>query len=288
MEAFIHQVTSGLATGSIYASMALALVMVYQSTHLVNFAQGEMAVVSTYVAFSLINAGFPYWIAFLLTIAISFIMGVMIERVIIRSSQHGSPLVAIILFIGLLMVLNGMNGWLFTYEIKTFPSPFPSKAITPYVSTHELGTALVTLFVLLLVYLFFRFTATGLAMRAAAHNPESSRLVGIKVGRMLALGWGLAAMVGAVAGMMIAPIVYLEPNMMSGVLLYAIAAALLGGISNPIGAVAGGFIVGVIENLMGAYVIGTELKMAVALLIIVTVLIFKPTGLMGKVYVQKV
>jgi branched-chain amino acid transport system permease protein len=139
-----------------------------------------------------------------------------------------------------------------------------------------------------MLYLFFRFTPLGLAMRAAAQNPVSSRLVGVRVGWMLALGWGLAAAVGSVAGMLVAPIVYLEPNMMAGVLLYAFAAALVGGIDNPFGAVVGGFTVGVLENLLGAYVIGTELKLTVALVLIIGVLLVKPTGLFGKVFVTRV
>ncbi len=145
-----------------------------------------------------------------------------------------------------------------------------------------------TLLVLLAVYLFFRHTKLGLAMRAAAFNPVSARLVGIRVGWMLALGWGLAAAIGAIAGMMVAPIVYLDPNMMAGILLYAFAGALLGGIDNPLGAVLGGFAVGIIENLAGAYLVGTELKLTVALLIIVSVLVVKPSGLLGRTVMSRV
>jgi branched-chain amino acid transport system permease protein len=155
-------------------------------------------------------------------------------------------------------------------------------------SAHEGGAIGVTLVVLLLLYAFFRFTPLGLAMRAAAQNPESARLVGIRVGWMLALGWGLAAAIGGVAGMMVAPIVYLDPNMMGGVLLYAFAAALVGGIDNPGGAVFGGFLVGVLENVLGAFVIGNELKLAVALVLIIGVLVVKPSGFFGKVFVTRV
>jgi branched-chain amino acid transport system permease protein len=146
----------------------------------------------------------------------------------------------------------------------------------------------VTILVLIAVYLFFRHTKLGLAMRAAAYNPVSARLVGIRVGWMLALGWGLAAAIGAIAGMMVAPIVYLDPNMMAGILLYAFAGALLGGIDNPLGAVLGGFAVGIIENLAGAYLVGTELKLTVALLIIVLVLVVKPSGLLGRTVMSRV
>ena len=290
MEAFLHQVFSGLATGGIYASLALALVMIYQSTNHINFAQGEMAMFSTYLAWSMINGGMPYWWAFLLSVLVSFAAGIIIERVIIRPVEHAPVLSIITVFVALLVIFNSVAGWIFTYTIKTFPSPFPEQPLfgNRYISSHELGSIGITLVVLVALFLFFRFTPLGLAMRAVAQNPLSSRLVGIRVGWMLALGWGLAAAVGAVAGMLVAPIVYLEPNMMSGVLLYAFAAALVGGIDSPFGAVVGGFAVGVLENLLGAYGIGTELKLTVALVLIIGVLLFKPTGMFGKVFVSRV
>jgi branched-chain amino acid transport system permease protein len=289
MEAFLHQVLSGLATGGIYASLALALVMIYQSTNHINFAQGEMAMFSTYLAWTMVDAGVSWWIAFVITVLASFVLGMIIERVIIRPVEHSPILTVVIVFIGLLIILNSVAGWIYSYTIKSFPSPFPAEAVFGgLMSAHELGAIAVTLVVLVLLYVFFRFTPLGLAMRAVAQNPTSSRLVGIRVGWMLALGWGLAAAIGAIAGMMVAPIVYLDPNMMSGVLLYAFAAALLGGIDNPVGAVLGGFIVGVLENVMGAFVIGTELKLTVALIVIIAVLLVKPTGLFGRVFVTRV
>src|SRR5207237_264319 len=215
MEAVLLQVLAGLATGGIYASLALALVMIYQATHLVNFAQGEMAMFATYIAWSLVNAGVGYWPAFLLTVLIAFVLGVLIERVVIRPVENAPVLAVVVVFIGLLVIL-------------------------------------------------------------------------IRVGWMLALGWGLAAAVGAVAGMMVAPIVYLDPNMMSGILLYAFAAALLGGIDSPGGAVVGGLVVGVLENLLGAFVIGNELKLVVALVLIVGVLLVRPSGFFGSVQVSRV
>ncbi len=290
METFLHQVIAGLATGGIYASVALALVMIYQATHLVNFAQGEIAMFSTYIAWTLIQSGVPYWAAFFLTVVIAFTLGVLIERIIVRPVEQAPVLSVVVVFIGLLVIFNSMAGWIYTYTIKTFPSPFPAEAPfgTKLVSSHELGAIGVTLMVLFLLYAFFRFTPLGLAMRAAAQNPESSRLVGIRVGWMLALGWGLASAIGAIAGMMVAPVVFLDPNMMSGILLYAFAAALVGGIDNPGGAVLGGFIVGVLENVLGAYVIGNELKLSVALVLIIGVLVVKPSGLFGKVHVTRV
>lgn len=285
-----EQVIAGLVTGGIYASVALALVMIYQSTHQVNFAQGEMAMFSTYIAWSLINAGQPYWLAFTLTVLISFVGGVAVERLIIRPVENAPVLSVVVVFVGLLVIFNSVAGWIFTYTIKSFPSPFPSRPLFDihYVSPHGLGAIGVTLFVLALLYVFFRYTPLGLAMRAAAQNAASARLVGIRVGWMLALGWGLAAAIGAVAGMMVAPIVYLDPSMMSGVLLYAFAAALLGGIDSPGGAVLGGLIVGVLENLVATFVIGTDLKLGFALALIVGVLTVKPAGLFGRTRVARV
>jgi branched-chain amino acid transport system permease protein len=289
LDALLHQVLAGLATGGIYASLALALVMIYQATHLVNFAQGELAMFATYFAWTLINAGVPYWPAFFLTVGFAFLLGVVIERVVIRPVENAPVLAVVVVFIALLVILNSVTGWIYSYTIKTFPSPFPKEiGIGKFMSPHEVGAIGVTLVVLALLYLFFRFTPLGLAMRAAAQNPESSRLVGIRVGWMLALGWGLAAAIGSVAGMMVAPIVFLDPNMMGGVLLYAFAAALVGGIDNPAGAVFGGFLVGVLENVLGAFVIGNELKLAVALVLIIGVLVIKPSGFFGKVLVTRV
>ena len=289
MNLLLHQVLSGVATGGIYASVALALVMIYQATQLVNFAQGQMAMFTTYLAWSLMQAGLPYWGAFFITVALAFVLGAVVERVIVRPVEDAPILSVVIVFIGLLVIFNSLAGWIFSYTIKPFPSPFPTAPLfgNSYVSSHELGSIAVTLTVLALVFVFFRFTPLGLAMRAAAQNPVASRLVGIRVGWMLALGWGLAAAIGSFAGIMVAPTVFLEPNMMSGILLYAFAAALLGGIDSPGGAVLGGFIVGVVENVVGS-ILGTELKLTVALVLIVGVLVVRPSGLFGKVHVTRV
>jgi branched-chain amino acid transport system permease protein len=284
MEALLHQVITGLANGAIYASLALAIVMIYRVTNLVNFAQGELALCSTYAAWAMMNAGVRYWPAFLTTVAASFAMGMIVDRVVIRPAILSPTLSIVIVFIGLMVTLNSVAGWVFGYTTHAFPSPFPSAPPfgNHYISSHELGVIGTTLVMLGLLYAFFRFTTLGLALRAVADNPVSSRLVGIRVERMLALGWGLSAAVGAVAGIMIAPIVFLDPSMMSGVMLYAFAAAVLGGIDSPLGAVVGGCVVGVLENLVGAYLIGTELKLTVALALIVGVLVVRPSGLFGQ------
>ena len=293
MDIFFQQVVSGLATGGIYGSVALALVMIYQATDVVNFAQGEMAMFSTYLAWSLLEAGAPYWAAFFGTLLISFVGGLLIERVIIRPVESAPILSIVIVCVGLVFIFNSVAGWIYTYIQKPFPSPFPSRPLrvgNVYFGAHDIGALAITLLVLAGLYAFFRFTTLGLAMRAAAQNPVSSRLCGIRVGWMLAIGWGLAALVGAVAGMMVAPKVFLDPNMMAGILIYAFASATLGGFTSPGGAVVGGLIVGVIENLVGTYVwfIGTELKLTVALAVILVVLVVRPSGLFGRAAVHRV
>ncbi|HOM15089.1 MAG TPA: branched-chain amino acid ABC transporter permease [Rubrivivax sp.] len=290
MEAFFSQVFSGLASGIIYGSVALALVMIYQATHHINFAQGEMATFSTFIAWWLMQRGWPYWGAFFFTVALSFAGGLLVQRIVLKPIEKAPVMTNVIVFIGLLLIFNALSGWIFDHTIKSFDSPFPKDSVlaTRFFSAHQIGSAGVLLLVLLALFGFFRFTSLGLAMRAAAQNPDSARLVGIRVSWMLGLGWGLAAAIGAVAGMMVAPIVFLDPNMMAGILLYGFAAALLGGIDNPLGAVLGGFIVGVLENLLGAYVIGTELKLSVALVLIVATLTLRPNGLWGKKVVTRV
>jgi branched-chain amino acid transport system permease protein len=289
MHELIQQTFSGLATGAIYASLALALVMIYRATDLVNFAQGEMAMFSTYIAWTLVNAGLPFWGAFLITLAASFVGGLAIERIIIRPVENAPVLAAVVVTIGLLLIINALAGWIYSYTLQDFPSPFPDRPILgALMTTRDLGVIAVTLVMLALLFCFFRFTATGLAMRAAAQNPESARLCGIHVNRMLAIGWGLAATIGATAGIMVAPILFLDPNMMGGVLLYAFTGALLGGITSPVGAVVGGLIVGVTENLVGTYLIPSQLKLTVALMLIILVLVFKPNGLFGTPIVRRV
>ena len=290
MEGVLHQIISGIATGSIYASISLALVMIFLATHHINFAQGEMAMFSTYIALTLIQAGVPYWAAFVLTLVFSFVGGLVMQRTLLEPLARAPVLASVGAFLGLLLIFNNIAGWLFTYTLQPFPTPFGSGApiLGGMLSRHELGSTAVTLVVLTAVWAFFRYTKLGLALRGAAYNPVSSRLVGVPVARMLALGWGLAAAIGAIAGMMVAPIVFLDPNMMAGVLLYAFAGALLGGITSPLGAVVGGVLMGVIENIAGAYIVGTELKLTTALVIIVVVLVFKPSGLFGKTLANRV
>ena len=293
MAAFLQQVVSGLAVGAIYASLALALVLIYRATDVLNFAQGEMATFTTYVAWTLMNHGLSYWPAFALTLGIAFAGGVGVERVLIRPVERRPEVVVVIVTIGILIALNGLTGWIWGADVKAFDSPFPNDTFEVggvTVSTQDVGTFCVCLATVLLLWAFFRFTTLGLAMRAVANNQNASRLVGVRVGWMLALGWGLAAVLGAVAGMMAAPTVFLDPSMMLVILIYAFAAAVLGGIDSPVGAVVGGLTLGVIINLLGAYVdfVGSELRLPTALAVLLLVLLIRPSGLFGHVVVRRV
>jgi branched-chain amino acid transport system permease protein len=203
-----------------------------------------------------------------------------------RRPLDGAPVLShVVGFIALFAILNSLAGFIWDFTIKSFPSPFgASSPFGTLINAHDSGMILVTLVLLVMLYLFFRHTRIGLAMRAAAANPDSARLVGIRVGWMIALGWGMAAAIGAVAGMLIAPVVFLEPNMMLSILLYGFAGAVVGGLTSPGGAVLGGFAVGVIENLAGTFIpyVGRELKLTIALALIVAVLTVKPSGLFGR------
>jgi branched-chain amino acid transport system permease protein len=286
MTEFVQLVVDGIADGSIYGAVALSLVLIYRTTGIVNFAQGEMAMFSTFVAWGLIEAGLPLAAALALTLVLSFLGGMIIERVIIRPVEGGEPLVLVIVTLGLLILLNSAAGWIWGFSNRSFPSLFSNDSVDVAgvrIDVESLGIVGVMLAVVGLVFLFTQRTKLGLAMRAVAMNPESSRLSGIAVGRTLMVGWGLAALVGALAGALIAPRLFLDVNFMGGVLIYAFAAATLGGFDSPIGAVVGGWIIGVAETLAGNYVdfIGADLKILVPLAIILVVLLIRPSGLFG-------
>jgi len=292
VELFIQQVVAGVSTGSIYACVALAIVMIYRSIGHINFAQGEMAMFSTFLAWQLMQSGMPYWAAFASAVAISFLAGVLIQRVLMQRIQDAAQLNQIIVFIGLLLVFNSVAGFLWDFTVKPFPTPFGVAPLfgSSLISAHQAGVIAVVVLVLFLFFLFFRCTRTGLAMRAAVNNGSSARLLGIRVTALEALGWGLAASVGAIAGMLVAPVVFLEPNMMAGIVIYGFAGAILGGLNSLPGALLGGVLIGVLENLDSAFVpvVGGELKSTIALATIVVVLLVRPQGLLGTRISQRV
>ena len=294
MADFMQQVVAGLASGSIYAALALALVLIHRATGIINFAQGEMATLSTYFAWTLTtNHGWGYWPAFACTLAVSFLGGAAVHQTIIRPNEKGSVLRVVIVTIGLLILINGLVILIWGGEVRAVQSPFPAgttQIAGVAITTADIGTIAVVLATVAALWLLFQYTTLGLAMRAAAVNPAEARLVGVRVTWMLSLGWGLAAVLGAVAGMLAAPSVFLDPNLMAALLIYAFAAAVLGGIDSPVGAVVGGLTLGVGLNLIGTYIdfVGADLRLPVALLVILVVLLVKPTGIFGKTEVRRV
>lgn len=294
MATFFQQVVAGLGSGAIYAALALALVLIHRATGVINFAQGEMAMFTTYIAWTLTaNHGWSYWPAFVVTLIFAFVLGVGIQRVVIAPVANASVLTIVIMTIGLVLTFNGLAALIWSAEVRAFPSPFPNETWQigeVSISQQDVGTFGVVAVLVTLLWAFFQFTKTGLALRASALNPTASRLVGVRVGWMLAIGWGLAAVLGAVAGMLAAPTVFLEPNMMQAILIYSFAAAVLGGIDSPFGAVAGGLLLGVGLNLIGEYVdfVGADLRLPLALLIILVVLLVRPAGIFGKPVTRRV
>lgn len=295
MQQFAQQVLAGLSDGAVYASLALAIVLIYRATHLLNFAQGEMGMFATYIAWALVaHHGFSYWPAFLLTLAIAFVGGIGIHSVVIRPLDRAPELTVVMATIALFVILNGLASWLWGPEEKILPSPFPNDTWDVggvQVSQQNVGVIALVIGCVVLLWLFFRFTKAGLVLRAAAVNQQASRLLGVRVSWMLALGWGLAAVLSAVSGMMAAATFYVfNPSYMQVVLIYAFAAAVLGGLESPVGAFVGGLLLGVTITLLGSYVhaIGPELQLPVALVILLGVLLLRPAGLFGRVVVRRV
>lgn len=293
MGTFIQLVIDGLSTGSIYAALALAIVLVNQATGLINFAQGGMAVLSAYIAWQLTQWGIPLILAILISIAASFVIGAIIERFLIRKFEGGDPDTAVVVTIGLLTLITGVCAWIWTYNNRLFPSLFPLETITvagAVISLRSLGTILVIVAIMGLLQLLFLGTKLGLALRAVAINPQSAAFSGMPVGRLLMVGWGLAAALGAVAGALVAPQLTLTPGMMDGALVYALAAVIIGGLTSPIGVVIAAWLIGVLENLAAVYVpfIGHDLKIAVPFIMIFVVLILRPQGLFGRRTVVRV
>jgi branched-chain amino acid transport system permease protein len=290
---FAQQTVAGLSQGAIFGSLALALVLIYRATEVINFAQGEMAMASTFIAYQLILWGLSYWTAFVATLAISFVLGVAIQIAIIRPVQHRSVIAVVIVTVGLFILIDGLVTWKWGADLKFMPAPFGNAVYhvgSVVFSRQDLGVLIVSIVSVILLAVLFRFTKLGLGMRAAALRPAAASLVGVRVNAMLAIGWGLAASLGAVAGMMTEPSQFLQPTMMQPILLYAFAAAVLGGLESPVGAVIGGLLLGVFLNLIGQYIgfATSELRLPIAFGVLLIVLLVKPNGLFGRKQVRRV
>ncbi len=293
MEKFIQLVVDGLSIGSVYAAIALAIVLVHSATGLINFAQGGMAVLATYVAWVLTNRGVPLVLAILGSILFSFVLGAVVERYLMRRFERGDPDTAVVVTIGLLTLITGIAGWLWTYNNQQFPSLFSLDTVSLLgvsISIRSIGTTLVIIVAMVLLQGLFFGTKLGLALRAVAINPQSAAFSGLPVERLLMVGGGLAAALGAVAGALVAPQLTLTPGMLDSVLVYGLAAVILGGLTSPVGVVIAAWIIGVLENLAAVYVgfIGFDLKVAVPFILIFVVLIVRPQGLFGRKTVVRV
>lgn len=313
MGTFIQLVVDGLALGSIYAALALAIVLVHRATGLINFSQGAMAVLSTYIAYTATKMGVPLVLAIIIAIIFSFILGAVIERVIMRRFEGGNADTAVVVTIALLTLITGIAGWVWSYNFYPFPSlfsfgttadtavdsvsflgiEFSLKTVTvlgAVISVKSIMTTLTIVLIMILLQVMFMKTKLGLSLRAVSINPQSSAFSGIPVGRMLMVGWGLAAALGAIAGVLVAPSLQLSPGMMDGALVYALAAIILGGVDSPLGVVIAAWVIGVLENLAAVYVsfIGYDLKIAVPFILILVVLILRPQGISGTKTVERV
>jgi branched-chain amino acid transport system permease protein len=296
MSLFVQQVVAGLGDGAIYASLALALVLIYRATHIINFAQGEMGMFSTYIAWSLItHHGWTFWPAFVLTLGISFLGGVGIHQAVIRPLQRSGELTVVMATVALLVVLSGLASWIWQPDEKVLESPLIAgtwSVGTVAIPQQAVYDLLVVLGVVVVLWLLFNFTKLGLALRASAVDPAASRLLGVRVPWMLSIGWGLAAVLSAVAGLLAAPAQFVfTPTFMQVVIIYAFAAAVLGGIESPVGAVIGGLALGVAINLLGTYFPGQitpDMRLPVALAVLLVVLVFRPAGLLGRTIVRRV
>jgi branched-chain amino acid transport system permease protein len=291
---FAQLTVQGLALGAVYGILALALVLVYRATRVINFAQGELAMATTYIAYQLIQWGLSYWEAFAATLAIALVLGTVLELTLIRPVLHRSAIAAVIVTVGLFVLIDGIVNWIWGGDFKSMPSPFGTKIYHVggvSISRLYIGMFVVVIIAALLVWVLFRFTKLGLGMRAAALRPAEAALVGVRVDWMLAVGWGLAALLGAVAGLMAEPSqFFLEPTLMQPILVYAFAAAVLGGLDSPAGALIGGLAIGVSLNLVVQYVpaISSELQEPFAFAVIIAVLLLKPSGLFGHRDVRRV
>jgi branched-chain amino acid transport system permease protein len=290
---FLTQLMNGIGNGAVYASLALALVLIYRTTGILNFAQGEMALYSTYLFWYFTDRGLPVIVAILLTMVLSFIGGAAIERVVIRPVESSSPLVLVIVSIGMFLALNSIVQVQFGSDIKTnLPRAYPKHVWRPgevQISADTLVLVGVLILECLVLYLLFQHTKLGLAFRAVSSNPESSRLVGVPAGRMLMLGWALAAALGALAGCLVIPTLGLQASSMQSILVFSFAAAALGGFDSPLGAVVGGLIVGVAQSLTTQYIKSlSDIVLVVPFGLILIVLMVRPQGLFGTRRVERV
>ena len=289
---FLQLLVSGLSFGSLYALIALAMVIIYKTSEVPNFGQGEMAMLSTFVAFTLLVTNeYSFAVSFIGALAFAAVLGIFLEFVFLRRAKDPNILSLILITLGFQMILYGVASWKWGADQKDLPFPVSDFDVihlgSAVISYLNIATLLITLSLMFVLFLFFKYTKVGIAMKATQQNPTAARINGIRTNRILSLTWAMSSVIGAVAGILLAPIATLDPNLMLEPLLKGFSAAVLGGMTTLVGAALGGYILGIIENLFGGYV-SLEFKSIVAFGIIVLVLCFKPSGLFAKHYVRKV
>jgi branched-chain amino acid transport system permease protein len=289
---FLQLLISGLSFGSLYALIALAMVIIYKTSEVPNFSQGEMAMISTFVAYALLESfGQSFAISFVGALIFAAALGAFLEFVFLRRAKHPNILSLILITLGFEMILYGFAGWKWGADQRDLPFPvsdFDTINVGPAVLSYlNIATLLITLALMFLLFLFFKYTKVGIAMKATQQNAIGARINGIRTNRILSITWALSSLIGAVAGILLAPIATLDPNLMLDPLLKGFASAVLGGMTSLVGAALGGYILGIIENLFGGYV-SIEFKSVVAFLVIVVVLYFRPSGLIARHYVRRV
>ena len=292
MQQLFTTVLTGLTLGMVYAAFALALVLIWRATRIVNFAQAPMAMITTYIALVLIDAGFSYWLGFAAALASGLVLGALVERFVIRYVDPRSEINPVILTLGLFIVIHALAALIFGARYRSFPAPFGLRGFevgdtTIALTGFGIFTILSVVAVMVLLVLLFRGTDVGLRMRASAFNQEVARLLGVRVGRMLTLGWALAAVVGSLSGLLIAGGGLVHPSYMDGVVVYGFVAAVLGGLDSPVGGVAGGLILGLSLSLVSGYV-GSELVPLASLGILMAVLLVRPGGLFAHARARRV
>jgi len=291
MTDFLQMIASGIAVGSSYALMGLAMVIIYKTSEVVNFAQGEMSLLCVFLTYMVLEFhGVPYYAAFPGSLLFAIFVGCFLEFTVLRRAKEPNVLGMIIITIGLEMILMGLVSWKFGADPKTMPFPIgPYDSVTfggLFISSLEILTFIVAITLMIILFLFFRYSKLGIAMKATQQNSMAARLMGIKTKRILMITWGISSLVGCTAGLLIAPTT-MQPYMMWDPMLKGFAAAVLGGMTSLPGSVFGAYLIGIIENLFGGYV-SIEFKSVVAFFIIVLILCVKPSGLFARHYVKKV
>jgi branched-chain amino acid transport system permease protein len=292
MQEFLEFTLGGIAIGMIYGAIALSLVLIWRGTRVLNYSQGGMAMFTTYVAWLVITHSGNYWLGFVVALASGLVLGAILERTVIRPTLGKAPLNSVIVTIGLLIFLEGLAGILYGGQFRSFPAAYSVTGLKVGhfalgISPNDLFTAAAVLVAALALAAIFRYTAVGLRLRATAFSPGVARLLGVRIGRVLTLGWALAGLFGALAGVLVTPSTFLYPNSMDSIFVLGFTAAVIGGLDSPVGAVVGGVLLGVVLSYAGGY-LGNQLVLIYGLVVLSVVLMVRPSGLFSATATRRV